>query len=182
MAIKAVAMDVDGVLTDGTVWLDEAGHESKRISFADIMGVSLGRRAGLQFALISGEGGALFDVIAAKLGITDTYPDCKDKAAALRDFGARHELELAEICFIGDDVNDVSALGICGLAVVPADAQTAASAVAARVMTRPGGGGAVRELTDSLLAASVADGAALGDKATRGGRQSFGHADQRLSK
>jgi len=155
--IKAVAMDVDGVLTDGTVWLDEAGRESKRIAFADIMGVSLGRRAGLVFALISGEGGALLDAIAAKLGITDTYPGCKDKAAALREFALRHDVGLDEVCFIGDDVNDVSALEICGLAVAPADAHPAALARAAVVTTRPSGGGSVREVVDALLAGGSAD-------------------------
>ena len=161
MAIKAVAMDVDGVLTDGTVWLDETGRESKRIAFADIMGVSLGRQAGLVFALISGEGGAPFDVIAAKFGITDTYPGSKDKVAAVRDFAARHDLELAEVCFIGDDVNDVSALEICGLAVAPAGAHPAAAAKATVVTTRLGGGGAVREVIDSLLAGSWPDRVAL---------------------
>ena len=157
MPIKAIAMDVDGVLTDGTVWLDEAGRESKRIAFADIMGVSLGRRAGLVFALISGEGGALLDAIAAKLGITDTYPGCKDKAAALREFALRHDVGLDEVCFIGDDVNDVSALEICGLAVVPADAHPAALARAAVVTTRPSGGGSVREVVDALLAGGSPD-------------------------
>ena len=145
-------MDVDGVLTDGTVWLDEAGRESKRIAFADIMGVSLGRRTGLIFALISGEGGALFDAIAAKLGITDTYPGCKDKAAAVRDFASRHDLELAQVCFIGDDINDLEALRICGLAVAPADAQPVAVAAAVAVTARTGGAGCVREVVDGLLA------------------------------
>lgn len=154
-------MDVDGVLTDGTVWLDESGHESKRIAFADIMGVSLGRRAGLFFALVSGEGGALLDVIAAKLGITDTYPGCKDKAAAVLDFAARHDLELAEVCFIGDDVNDVSALEICGLAAVPAGAQEVALATATMVTNRPGGGGSVREVIDALLAGNEPEHVAL---------------------
>jgi 3-deoxy-D-manno-octulosonate 8-phosphate phosphatase (KDO 8-P phosphatase) len=144
-------MDVDGVLTDGKVWLDEAGRESKRIAFADIMGVSLGRRAGLLFALVSGEGGGLFDAIAAKLGITDAYPGCKDKAAAVRDFASRHDLELAEVCFIGDDINDVSALEICGLAVTPADAHPVALGKATVVTTRPGGAGSVREVVDALL-------------------------------
>jgi 3-deoxy-D-manno-octulosonate 8-phosphate phosphatase (KDO 8-P phosphatase) len=151
MVIKAVVMDVDGVLTDGTVWLDDAGRETKRIAFADIMGVSLGRRAGLFFGLISGEGGAVFDVIAAKLGITDTYPGCKDKAAAVRDFAARHGLELNEICFIGDDVNDVPALEICGLSVAPAGAQPVASARATMVTIHPGGKGALREVVEHVL-------------------------------
>jgi 3-deoxy-D-manno-octulosonate 8-phosphate phosphatase (KDO 8-P phosphatase) len=161
VAIKAVAMDVDGVLTDGTVWLDEAGRESKRISFADIMGISIGRRAGLLFALVSGEGGPMLDAIAAKTGIMDVYSGCKDKAAAVRDFAARHDLELAEICFIGDDVNDVSALELCGFAVTPAGAQRVAAARASLVTVRPGGGGAVREVIDLLLERRPPDGSAL---------------------
>ena len=152
MAIRAIAMDVDGVLTDGTVSLDEAGRESKRISFADIMGVAIGRRAGLQFALVSGEGGPVLDAIATKLGIADLYPGCKDKAAAVRDFAVRHDLDLTEVCYIGDDVNDVPAMQICGLAVAPAGAEGAARAAAARATARLGGAGAVRELVDSLLA------------------------------
>jgi 3-deoxy-D-manno-octulosonate 8-phosphate phosphatase (KDO 8-P phosphatase) len=157
MAIKAIAMDVDGVLTDGTVWLDEAGHESKRISFADIMGISMGRRAGLSFALVSGEAGALLGAIAAKLGITDIYPDCRDKAGAVREFAARHDLQLAEVCYVGDDVNDVPALQICGLAVAPAGAQDGVLAIAAMVTSHPGGAGAVREVVDHVLARRTSD-------------------------
>ena len=89
-SIKAIAMDVDGVLTDGCVWLDGEGRETKRLAFVDIMGVSLGRKAGLGFALISGEGGPLLDQVATKLGIADVYAGCRDKASALRDFAERH--------------------------------------------------------------------------------------------
>jgi 3-deoxy-D-manno-octulosonate 8-phosphate phosphatase (KDO 8-P phosphatase) len=154
MAIRAIAMDVDGVLTDGTVWLDGVGDELKRVSFADIMGVSIGRRAGFLYALVSGEDGPCLDRIAAKFGVGDVYRGCKDKAAAVRDFAARHDLKLAEVCYIGDDVNDVPALEICGLAVVPADAQPAALAMAANVTARSGGAGCVREVVDALLAGS----------------------------
>jgi 3-deoxy-D-manno-octulosonate 8-phosphate phosphatase (KDO 8-P phosphatase) len=151
VAIKAVVMDVDGVITDGTVWLDESGRESKAISFADIMGLSVGRRAGLSFAFVSGESGPILDQIAAKFGVAEVYRGCKDKAAAVRDFAAQHSLQLAEICFIGDDVNDISALEICGFAAVPAGAQPAAAAKAAMVTLHPGGSGAVREVIDCLL-------------------------------
>ncbi len=125
--IKAIALDVDGVLTDGTVYWGPRGEEFKRISFADIMGVSIGRRAGLQFALISGEGGPLLERIAAKLGITDVYADCKDKAGAVRT-SQRAGLELDEICFMGDDVNDVPAMKLVGLAAAPASAHSSAKA------------------------------------------------------
>ena len=153
--IKAVALDVDGVLTDGTVLLDDVGRQQKRISFADVMGVSLGRRAGLRFALMSGEAGGVLDAIAAKLGVTDVYSGCKDKAAAVRDFAARHRLGLDELCFVGDDVNDVEAMQICGLAAAPRTAHQSALAVAALVTTHPAGAGAVREVIDGLLEANA---------------------------
>jgi 3-deoxy-D-manno-octulosonate 8-phosphate phosphatase (KDO 8-P phosphatase) len=151
VTIKAVAMDVDGVLTDGTVWLDDTGRETKAVSFADIMGVSLGRRAGLLFAFVSGETGPCLDQIAAKFGVDEVYRGCKDKAGAVRDFATRHDLELAEVCFIGDDVNDVAALEICGLAVAPASAHSAAAAIASMVTSKSGGAGSVREVIDYLL-------------------------------
>jgi 3-deoxy-D-manno-octulosonate 8-phosphate phosphatase (KDO 8-P phosphatase) len=144
-------MDVDGVLTDGTVCLDEAGRQLKRVSFADIMGVSLGRRAGLHFALISGESGDTLDRIAAKFGIAEVYAGCKDKAEALREFAARHDIGLEEVCFVGDDVNDLPAFAVCGLAVAPAGAQPAARERAAIVTTQLGGAGAVREVIEYLM-------------------------------
>ena len=149
--VRAIVLDVDGVLTDGSVRIDEQGGESKELSFTDIMGVSLGRRAGLRFALVSGEGGPLLEAMAAKLRIDDVYSECKDKAAAVRDFAVRHELDLAEICFVGDDVNDVAAMRSCGLAVAPPTAHSSALAAAKIVTTRGGGAGAVREIVDELL-------------------------------
>jgi 3-deoxy-D-manno-octulosonate 8-phosphate phosphatase (KDO 8-P phosphatase) len=144
-------VDVDGVVTNGTMMLDESGRESKTISFADIMGVSIGRRAGLSFAFVSGEGGPLLDVIAARFGIDEVYAGCKDKAGAVRDFAARHDIALAEICFIGDDANDISAMEICGFAVAPATAQSIAAASAAMVAINAGGAGVVREVIEYLL-------------------------------
>jgi 3-deoxy-D-manno-octulosonate 8-phosphate phosphatase (KDO 8-P phosphatase) len=149
--VRAVAFDVDGVLTDGAVWWGPAGQEWKRFCFRDIMGVSLARKGGLVLALISGEDSPLVDRFAEKMGITDVYKGCKDKAAALREFAAARDLGLEEIAFMGDDVNDVAALEISGYPVSPADGHAAARAVAAFVTEAPGGHGAVRELLDRLL-------------------------------
>jgi 3-deoxy-D-manno-octulosonate 8-phosphate phosphatase (KDO 8-P phosphatase) len=150
--IKAIALDVDGVLTDGSVWWGPGGEEWKRFSFADIMGVSMARKAGVVVALISGEDSPLVDRYAAKMGIADVYKNCKDKAGALCNFAARQRLSLTEICFMGDDVNDVGAMEIAGLAACPADAQPAALEQAAFVARRNGGNGAVRELVEAILA------------------------------
>jgi 3-deoxy-D-manno-octulosonate 8-phosphate phosphatase (KDO 8-P phosphatase) len=144
-------MDVDGVLTDGGFWWGPDGEEFKRFCFADVMGISLGKKAGLKFALISGEASPLVDRFAQKMGITDVFKGCKDKSAALKDFMGRHGLEAAQVCFIGDDVNDLGAMAIAGLSVAPSNANAAVKARASRVTESRGGDGAVRELIDSLL-------------------------------
>ena len=122
-ALKAIALDVDGVLTDGGVWWGPDGGEWKRFSFADIMGVSLARKAGLLVTLISGEDSPLVDRFAAKMNLGDITKGCKDKASALRAFAERHGLSLDEICFMGDDVNDLAAMKSAGLSAAPGNAR-----------------------------------------------------------
>ncbi|MBZ5723462.1 MAG: HAD hydrolase family protein [Acidobacteriia bacterium] len=150
--IQALALDVDGVLTDGGVWWGPDGAEWKRFSFADIMGVSLARKAGLLVALISGEDSPLVDRFAAKFQLTDVAKGCKDKAAALAAFAGRHNLPLDQICFMGDDVNDLAAMEMAGLSAAPANAQAAVLAKADVITEAAGGNGAVRELVDLILA------------------------------
>jgi 3-deoxy-D-manno-octulosonate 8-phosphate phosphatase (KDO 8-P phosphatase) len=152
--IKAIAMDVDGVLTDGGVWWGPNGEEWKRFHFADIMGLSLARKSGMVLALISGEASPLVDRLASKLGIGDVYKNCKDKAIALRTFSEKHGLHLQEICFIGDDVNDLPALSIAGLSACPADARPRIRKLCQVVTKLTGGNGAVREVVDMLLAST----------------------------
>jgi 3-deoxy-D-manno-octulosonate 8-phosphate phosphatase (KDO 8-P phosphatase) len=149
--IKAVALDVDGVLTDGAFWWGPDGEEFKRFCFLDVMGISQGRKAGIVFALISGEASPLVDRFAAKMSITDIYKGSKDKAAALRDFAEKKGLALTEIAFMGDDINDLGALALAGLPAAPASAHDSVKAVARFVSVRPGGNGAVRELIDLIL-------------------------------
>jgi 3-deoxy-D-manno-octulosonate 8-phosphate phosphatase (KDO 8-P phosphatase) len=153
--LRAVALDVDGVLTDGGFWLGSGGEEWKRFCFADVMGISLARKAGLVVALISGEDSQPARHFAAKLGITDIAFHCKDKVRALGVLARRHALSPGEISFMGDDVNDLPALEACGFAAAPADAR---QSVLDRVdfVTKQGGGrGAVRELVDLILANSL---------------------------
>jgi 3-deoxy-D-manno-octulosonate 8-phosphate phosphatase (KDO 8-P phosphatase) len=150
------------VLTDGAVWWGPDGEEWKRFHFADIMGLSLAKKSGLAIALISGEDSPLVDRLAAKFGLTDVFKNCKDKVPALRTFAERHALALSEICFIGDDVNDVAALEIAGLSACPADARAMVRKRSQLVAKLGGGNGAVREVIDMLLASSTTP-----DKPTR---------------
>jgi 3-deoxy-D-manno-octulosonate 8-phosphate phosphatase (KDO 8-P phosphatase) len=150
-----MALDVDGVLTDGGVWWGPEGAEWKRFCFADIMGVSLARKAGLIVTLISGEDSPLVDRFAAKMNLTDVVKGCKNKAAALRAFAERHGLGLEEICFMGDDVNDLAAMKLAGWAAAPADARAVVRSCADVVTRASGGNGAVRELVDMILAGQL---------------------------
>ena len=99
----------------------------------------------------NGHYGALIGRFARKMNIADVYQGCKDKAAALQLFAQKHGLALSELGFMGDDINDVGALKLAGLAAAPADAHSSARDAATFVAKNPGGHGAVRELLDSII-------------------------------
>ncbi|WP_254064839.1 HAD family hydrolase [Granulicella sp. S156] len=154
--LQAIAFDVDGVLTDGTLTWSPSGEESKSFSFADIMGVSLLRRLGIRMALISGEPSPLVDLYAKKMHIPFVLKGTRDKATALREFSAKFDIPLERTCFFGDDVNDLFAMEIAGLCACPSNAAEEVRAHVAEhgfVSTQPGGQGAVRSFSDAILAA-----------------------------
>ncbi|MFC6644713.1 KdsC family phosphatase [Granulicella cerasi] len=156
--MKAVAFDVDGVLTDGRLtWSAASDAETKSFHFRDIMGLSLLRRAGITLALISGEPSPLVDRFAAKLRIPFVRKGVRDKASVLREFAEAHALNLDQIAFVGDDVNDLPAMELAALAACPADAAAEVIAFVQKahgfVTVRNGGCGAVREFADAMLRA-----------------------------
>jgi 3-deoxy-D-manno-octulosonate 8-phosphate phosphatase (KDO 8-P phosphatase) len=162
--LQAVAFDVDGVLTDGTLTWSPNGEESKSFSFTDIMGVSLLRRLGIKLALISGENSPLVDLYAKKMHIPFVAKGTREKATALRDFTTNFNISLAQTCFFGDDVNDLFPMEIAGLCACPANAS---AEVLTYVMGRdttgfvsalPGGNGAVRSFADAVLSARMLKG------------------------
>ncbi len=148
--IKAIALDVDGVLTDGSFWWDAAGAELKRFCFRDIMGIARASREGILFALISGERNPIVDRYAAKMNITSVWQGCKEKDRALREFAEKCSLSLDEVAFMGDDVNDLAAMRLAGFSAAPADAHESVRSVVKLVTAHPGGNGAVREMLDFL--------------------------------
>lgn len=150
--IKAVALDVDGVLTDSTFIWGTNGEEYKKFSFTDVMGISLASKAGIIFALISGEDNILVDRFADKMKIVNVYKGIKDKASALTTFAEKNKLALGQICFMGDDVNDLGALQLAGFSAAPANAHESVKRTVNLITTKSGGNGAVRELLDLILA------------------------------
>ena len=154
--LQAIAFDVDGVLTDGTLTWSPSGEESKSFSFTDIMGVSLLRRLGIKMALISGEPSPLVDLYAQKIHIPFVLKGTRDKATALREFSAKFDIPLEHACFFGDDVNDLFAMEIAGLCACPSNAAEEVRTYVAEhgfVSTQPGGHGAVRSFADAILTA-----------------------------
>ena len=155
--VRAIALDVDGVLTDGGFWWSSSGEELKRFCFADIMGISLARRTGLKIGLISGESSPLIDRYAAKLKIEFVASGRRDKRTALKEFAAAVDTDLTQVCYIGDDVNDVGPMLMAGLSAAPKDAAHAVITRAKMVLRHSGGNGAVRELVDAILTAQGLD-------------------------
>jgi 3-deoxy-D-manno-octulosonate 8-phosphate phosphatase (KDO 8-P phosphatase) len=156
VTVRAIAFDVDGVLTDGALLWSSTGEESKRFSFTDIMGISLLRRLDLKMALISGESSPLVDRYAEKMHLPFVAKGTRDKATALRDFTTKFEIPLEQACFFGDDINDLSAMEIAGLCACPCNAAAEVLAHVAEhgyLSPLPGGHGAVRSFADAILAA-----------------------------
>jgi len=148
MPIRAVALDVDGVLTDGSFIWGPDGDERKSFSFRDVMGISLASRNGVIFALISGEAGPMIDRYADKMRIPFVRKGCKDKADALGEFSRATGVPLESICFVGDDVNDLGALTLAGFSASPSDAHPHVLQAVGFVAKSGGGRGAVREVLD----------------------------------
>jgi 3-deoxy-D-manno-octulosonate 8-phosphate phosphatase (KDO 8-P phosphatase) len=150
--IKVLALDIDGVLTDGKVTFDEDGRELKTVSYEDIDAIFAARRAGLKLVLITGEATKWVDVISRRLEIEKVYREAKDKSMVLSDVCADLSVNMSEICYVGDAERDITPLTQAGLGLVPLNARAAVHAVANRVLSRKGGDGAVAEAVAILLA------------------------------
>jgi len=151
--IKLIATDFDGVLTDGYVFYSSVSDEEiKRISFKDIMGISLALKNGFKVAIISGEKNKIIDKLADKFSLEDVHQGIKDKLSALKFIAEKYKLSADEICFIGDDINDISALEWAGTSVTVSEANYKVKNIAKILITdAPSGNGVFREVIDSLL-------------------------------
>jgi 3-deoxy-D-manno-octulosonate 8-phosphate phosphatase (KDO 8-P phosphatase) len=155
-AIRLFAMDVDGVLTDGTVQISSDGSESKAFSILDGMGLKLLERAGVLTAWISGRGSGATTVRATELKIPHLVQGRIDKLIALQELAAQLNLTAEECAYMGDDTIDTAAIQWAGIGVAPPDAMPTTLAAADYVTARHAGRGAVREVCEHILAARAA--------------------------
>jgi 3-deoxy-D-manno-octulosonate 8-phosphate phosphatase (KDO 8-P phosphatase) len=156
--VRLLCVDVDGVLTDAGMYYGPDGEVLKKFNTRDGMGLARVRAAGVAVAIISGEDSAIVHARAAKLQIDDVFCGASDKLVAVDELCARHGLGRDEVAFVGDDLNDLSALERVGLACAVADAAAPVQAAAHYVTQRRGGDGAVREVCELLIAARSARG------------------------
>lgn len=151
-AIRMVITDCDGVLTDAGVYYSARGEELKRFSMRDGMGVErLMSLCGIPTAIITGEESEIVRRRAGKLKITELHCGIRDKVCCLQGISERYGLSLDEMAYMGDDYNDLGALGLVGLPACPADALPAVKAAAFYVARSNGGYGAFRELAELII-------------------------------
>ena len=151
--IKLLALDVDGVLTDGSIYISPAGEVFKGFNAKDGMGISCALRNNLQIAVITGRQSPIVERRCEDLGITLLQQGVKDKRLALQQMAQKLGLVREEIAYMGDDLNDIPAFKASGLNLVPADAAIEVMAVADIITKASGGRGAVREAITMILAA-----------------------------
>ena len=152
--IRLVVSDVDGVLTDGGVYYSERGEELKRFSVRDGMGVERLRADGVETALLTRENSAVVARRAEKLQIERVYLGVRDKQLFLREILGQTGIDLDQVAYIGDDVNDAEVMALIasrGLVGAPADAYPQILALAHLRGTVNGGAGAFREFAEWLL-------------------------------
>lgn len=148
--IKALVMDVDGVLTDGSLTFDDNGVEYKTFSAKDGQGIVMLNKSGYLTAIISARMSKVVKHRADMLGITKVYLDSKNKIEALRNFMSEYNLKLSEIAYIGDDLPDICIMKEVGLSACPSDAVEEVRQTARFICANNGGRGAVRELCDLI--------------------------------
>lgn len=151
--IKLLALDVDGVLTDGTINIGDNGEIFKGFNAKDGLGISCALRSGLQIAIITGRRSKIIHKRAEELGITLLCEGVKDKYSELVRLANELCLSKEEIAYMGDDLNDLPAFKGAGAIFVPQDAADEVINAASIVVSKNGGRGAVRVAIEMILKA-----------------------------
>jgi 3-deoxy-D-manno-octulosonate 8-phosphate phosphatase (KDO 8-P phosphatase) len=151
--IKLLILDVDGVLTDGSIILDNEGNEYKSFHVRDGHGIKMLIRAGVKVAIITGRYSKVVSRRAKELGITEVFQKCFDKNAVFTALIEKYALSEGEVAYVGDDIVDAPIMKRAGLPISVADGDDELKKFALLVTKHRGGRGAVREVTDLILKA-----------------------------
>jgi 3-deoxy-D-manno-octulosonate 8-phosphate phosphatase (KDO 8-P phosphatase) len=149
--IKMVLFDVDGVMTDGTIYMSSHGEVIKAFNVKDGLAIELLRRHGILTGIISGKSSEALNLRCNQLGFDKIITGCKNKQPQINDICSEFLINLNEIAFCGDDVLDIPVFDIVGLSVAPSDSHELVRDKADWVTRAKGGKGMVREFVDELL-------------------------------
>lgn len=148
-----LVLDVDGVLTDGGLYVDDKGHPSKKFNVKDGLGIKLAQRFGIQVAILTGKNSHVVEHRAKELGIEHVIQGSKDKGADINALCETTGIPTRLTAMVGDDLPDLPAFAVVGYKIAVGDAVDEVKAAADLVTTKPGGRGAVREAIEHLLKA-----------------------------
>ncbi len=167
--VQLIVLDVDGVLTDGSIMLDDSGRETKRFNVRDGLGIAVWMRLGFHIAVVTRRSGGALQHRMRELGVTHVVQGSQDKGTAVGSICESLGVTLEHTAFVGDDWPDLSAMVRVGLPVAVGDADSRVKSAAKLTLSRAGGHGAVRELIDSILEAKGLMGEAVASFLPRAG-------------
>ena len=151
--VKLIISDVDGVLTDGSIYIGANGEEMKRFSVEDGAGVALAKVAGLKIALLSGRYSSATGIRAKELKIEDIYNGMLNKIPAYEELKQKYNLEDSEVAYIGDGLIDLPVMEKTGVPISVRNAYPPVKKAALYITDKNGGSGALREVVDLILKA-----------------------------
>ena len=149
--IELLILDVDGTLTDGGIYYDEHGVETKKFNAKDGLGIAIVQKAGVEVMLLTGRTSKIVERRGLELKIKYIVQGEKDKAGFLQQFWQEKRIISENTAFVGDDLNDLDAMKLIPHTACPADAADEIKQISEIVLKRNGGFGAVREYIDLIL-------------------------------
>lgn len=151
MDIKLVLTDIDGVWTDAGMYYDQTGNELKKFNTYDSAGVLWCKMLKIPVGIITGETTEIVKRRAEKLKVDYLFQGATDKVAIAKDLCSQLGITLAQVAYIGDDLNDMKLLQEVGLSACPASAPDYIKAICQKIMTKKGGEGAFREFVEKYV-------------------------------
>jgi len=151
--IKMVVSDFDGVFTDGSIYISEKNEVQKKLNFKDIMGVSILIKNGINFAIISGETSNILDYFKEKFNLEEIHGGIRQKGIVLKEIMDKYGLKSNEVLYIGDDINDISAMELVDFPLAPRNLNPILPFKInnLQITQNYGGNGAIREIADTLV-------------------------------
>lgn len=151
MYIRMLVMDVDGTLTDGKIYMSANGELMKAFNIKDGYAIARLKDYGITPVIITGRSSDIVKQRCAELGILELYQGIENKSYKLREVCNKFHLDLSQVAYIGDDLNDLSCMKICGFSACPSDAMKQVRDRVNYICEAKGGDGTVREFIDYLL-------------------------------